>query len=365
MRKKVVCALIVLIPVMTIAVILLCRNTNYEIDYKLKNFNIKEKYYSERKLYYFETSYMGNNYEIAINSAYIGRELINDIEVLSEDDTTCMYFKSNKLSTYPVCTKGKELISHDIINLGGFEDFMLEEKTVLNKKYKNIKLNTVDDERILIWNHFGYYHITKNSFKEIKLFKNELYQDQNSFQVDKYIIVPDYDQKYEFNKFYIINIDAKSVDELIFDGKISFNYYYMGSIDNKGYIFDKKNMIEYEIIPSRSKIEIVSKGDYGKIWRDKWEEISLVKLKNNEYTFDSDLNFNYIIKDNKMYCKYYKSMKNVLVSENVDEVIYSNEEKVYYITNGRLFAYSPYIKKYELIEYDEISFNKGLTIYIY
>ncbi len=364
MKKKLI-VLVILVLIIAFAIFLFTRKKDYEIKYEKNGLDIIERYYDNKGIYVLSTKHDKKTYDIAITNKYIGKGIVDDIKVISDDSVTCIIFVSKKFDTYPICTDSKKYISYNLVKDLPIDEFKLKKNKTTSKKYNNIEVNTLNGESILIWNHHGFSYIDRDGKTDLNIFKDEIYQDNNSFQISNYILIPNYDQKYEFSKFYIINMTTKEVDTIDLEQKISFNYYYMGAYDDIGYIFDKKNSIQYLINPKKKTVEKVGDNTYGKVWRDKWEEVSLVKLKNDKYTFYTENAFNYYIKDNNLYFKNYKSNIEVAVYKNADNIIYTKDDKVYFTYNDRIISISPYYEEYTLLEYDEIVFNKGLSIYIY
>lgn len=365
MKKKRI-ALILIVIVFIIGLILYLRKSkDYEIEYKVKSANILERYHDRLGAYYYLITYNNNQYEFAFTSEYVSKKLIEDVIVVTIDDTTCIKLKSTKLKTYPVCNVEKSQVSYSSIGKQIDDFYTINTPKEISKKYGKIEIASNTGENILLWNHYGYTGISNSESENIKLFKNEVYADENSFQVGQFIIVPNYDQKYEFDKFYIVDIEKFKVNELNLDSKISFNYYYLGSYDNKGYIFDRKNEKEYLIDPAEAQISIISKENYGKVWNGRWSEVSIVKLKNNDYHFDNSNLFNYVIHNNALYYDLYKGKNRIFIRENIDKIIGSKNEKVFYTYKDKLYISSPYNLDTTVLKYDEIEFNKGLTIYIY
>ena len=365
MKKILIGVLLLIIPVLVIVIVLVNKDKDYEIEYESNGLKITEKFYDALDMYYLSAKYESGTYEIAIESNYVGKNLVNNVEIVSDDEISCVFYKSEKLNTYPICRKDDASLLYSTLGLDVLDDFKLEDIAKTEKKYNKIKVQSLNDEHILIWNHFGYYSISKDGFDEIKLFDDEIYQDTYSFQVDNYILIPDYDQKHEFDKFYVINLNTNKVHAIKLEDKLSYNYYFMGSHDDLGYIFDRKNSKEYSIDPKDKEVSLISENGYGKIWSNKWEEISLVKLKNSEYRFQDDKIFDFHIENNKLFCKLYKGREDILITEKADDVIYTNSGQVFYTYNGKLYTASPYIKPHLILEYSEITFNKGLSLYIY
>ena len=57
---------------------------------------------------------------------------------------------------------------------------------------------------------------------------------------------------------------------------------------------------------------------------------------------------------------------NILITDRkVDKIIKVDNSIVYYLSNDKLYYFSFYTGEKQMIEYYELSFNKGTTIYIY
>ena len=69
--------------------------------------------------------------------------------------------------------------------------------------------------------------------------------------------MPNYDQKYEYNSFYIINMTNNKIQNIILKKKkvISSDYYINGVVNDKIYIFDSDKLKQYVINPKKGKIE--------------------------------------------------------------------------------------------------------------
>ena len=60
-------------------------------------------------------------------------------------------------------------------------------------------------------------------------------------------MIADYDNKYEFNKFYLIDIKKGKKETITSNQSISIDSYVQGSYKNDIYLFDKNNKIQYQI----------------------------------------------------------------------------------------------------------------------
>jgi hypothetical protein len=117
---------------------------------------------------------------------------------------------------------------------------------------------------------------------------------------------------YDFNKFYIIDLTNNKINDLILKEKnIPLDSYINGVVDNKLYLFDKENLLQYEIDPKKKTSKVVGSTSLnGKYYNSKWEEKDIYEFKNKELIFDLETNilkqiiegtdFKYIYKDKKL-----------------------------------------------------------------
>ena len=358
----------ILIIVITIVVILYYRSPkDYSVTYKVNDYKILEKFYKEHNIYYFSATKDSNTFEVVVNNDYIHKKnIIKEITVLSSEDIECLYMKSDLLSTYPMCKKDNEYIAYTISGLNDETFYKININQNDEDDYENINIYSLYNKNIAIWNHYGFDYISNNKRNSINILNKESYRDNYSFQVGEYIILPDYDEEYHFNKVYILNLKNGNINIWEFDHYINYDFYVLGIENKKAYIVDRKEKTEYMLEPKSKKIEIVSKNNVGMIFNDKWEEISMVKLSNTDYSFKEENIVNYKIKNNKLYMSILESKADILISDKaVDRIIYSTPNIVYYISKDNVYYYSPYLGEVSSIQYNELEFNNGISIYIY
>lgn len=362
MKKRKTLLIIIFIILVDVLVFYVNRAKDYEITYKTNNGEIVEKYDKKLKMYSFTININNKKYETVSKHDYIHtKKLIHGVSMFENGDTICVYLMSDKVELYPICNDGNELISYSLVNRKD-EFYKLKSVNEDKKTVGNINVNTNLNKNILIWNHYGFTNINGD---KVNILNNESYTDEYSFAISNYILVPNYDEKYEFKSFYIIDMTNNKSIKWDIDKEISSDFYFLGEYKNKGYIIDSKKQVEYEINPKKKTIEEVSKNGVGKIWDEGWKEESIVRLSSNKYEFNIPNFVNYHIKDNKLYLTP-KNMSNVLVSNlNITKIIKQDGLDVYYLVGNKLYYYSPFYGEVLVAEYSEFEFNKGLSIYIY
>lgn len=347
MKKITMLILIIIIP---FCIFIIISNTprNYKTEYSINKLEVTEKYDKDNQTYLFIIT--DNKLEIpyqVIHKYIKKRKLITNIKV-EENCYTISVFESD----HKLCTNDDKIIIDSNIN---------NESPINTENNKEIYKNS---EKIFIWNYKGYYKIENNKLENITILKNDNYENKISISNDKYLVTANYDEKYEFTKFYRINIKSNKIDEIISEKPISSNSYFLGTHNNKLYLLDPKYKNEYEIDPNKKKITMISKDGNG-IYYDKEEvKTSLNKLIKEKLVFSTYNLYNYNIEDNKLILKI--NGQNILVSDDkIDNIVKIDNEKVYYLSDGTLYKYTFGKQVQKIISNTEWKFNSSNQIFIF
>lgn len=388
MKRKYVVGIAILIII--ILVIVVKRTNNNIVKYKIKNSNgtysIAEK--RNKDYLYYTISWNKKEFPINIFKSNIKKKSINKIYSYSDDIYSCILpIFNDELLTDIMCYKENTIYNyHSIKNeskfLDSFADGIKEYKDFdkeinKEKKYNNIITfyNNID-KNIIISTYKG---IISNS-KEIKLFDRDVYSNKISAYMDKYYITADYNSNYEFDKFYVVDLNSNDVSTIKVKNPISFDSYVQGIVDNKLYILDPENEIQYAVDPRSKKINITS-NDYIKYYSNgKWSKVSVKQAKkellfdysslgniNNEYDRVYENNYYYYgVKNNKLYRinKNNTKVKTYLINLPVDEM-YIYYDYLYYVDNDGLYYYSDITGIKKVLTNKEFKFNKYIKYYIY
>lgn len=341
---------------------------NYDVTYKKNSYEVNEKYIKKDKNYVITISDKKDKFTFVISEKYNrSRKLVNKIIKYKTTNEECLEIKFNKSEILPVCKNNDGFISYFLTT-----DEMKEKinnkkyQMKLNKgvtQYKNIKVNNINNKKILVWNYHGFYYIDKNKKEDIKLSKIDVYNPKLLGQIDNYIVIPDYDQGYEYKNLKILNVNSLKLSNLELDEPISNESYVLGINEKSLFIFDKKYEKEYELVPYKLKYRIVSPRIYN---NKKLVTKSIKSLTNNEEQFIYDNIYSYSIKDNKLYRKNKYNINTELISNQaVKEIISQINDEVYYISGDKLYMYSDKYGEIIILEYFELNFNYKNIIYIF
>lgn len=343
--------------------------SDYEIGYRISGFDITEMYRSKEKLYYFSATSTDEVYDIVLESDLKSkRKLIDNAELYIKGDKRCLYLLSSTLKTYPICFDGGKRVDYFKIKDDLSIDFSQENISSPKKTtFANIEVQNLFDRKLAIWNHSGFIYFSSDTYRQLDFFEEENYADEYSFQIGKYVLIPNYDEKYNFTRFYLLDMETGKTKVWNLGISINYNFYFLGFYEDKGYIIDRKERNEYELDPKKQKINIISQNGMGKVWDGQiWKELSMTKLVNDDYHFNNDLPIDFSIEKNKIYMYYFKGRMGIEISDrNISKIVKSYGHEVFYIVNDSLYSYSPYHGEILLAHYSEWEFNKDNTIYIY
>ena len=338
---------------------------NYKIEYKYKDYKITEQYLKKDKMYIFKITDDTKKYETISTKRYTTkRKVITKITNYEKNDTSCIVIKSDRLDNNILCLKNNKKIDYNLTKLLPKKYYTKYKKN--EKEYENININFIDDKTYLVWNYTGYYKLNKNKIEKIKLFKNDVYNPHLSIIMDKYIIIADYDEQYNFNKLLKINIENKKIEKIKLDDDISFDSKILGYYKNDLYILDEKNKKEYEIDIKRENTSIVNRNGMGKILEnDKWVKYKINKIITDKIEFKENRYNEYKI-DNGIYLYQKKLKKPTMISKkDIKIIVYQGEDEVYYISGNSLYKYDFVHGENKVLDYFELNFNHENIIMVY
>lgn len=362
-------ALFVIVILFIIGTYISLRAKNYEKNYQIQDFTIKEKYNKEFQTYSFLIEKEDNSWYFTIEEKYKKKKkLIQEIEYLESEDTKCIVLKSEKLITYPQCQKDKELIDYHLVSetiKNQMDAKYFATNSSKNEDYEKVTLKNLDSNTYFIWNYKGFYKIDSNKKENISLFTKDIYNVTNIASVKDYLIIPDYNATHYFNKFYIINMKDGKISEWNFKDSIYFDGYYLGTHNNSLFYLDKKMKVEWELLPKKKKMRrIGTESKEGKILIDnEWEKISVNKLINDSKRFEEEKIIEYEI-DNGLIINYQNGFKKIISQKNVKDIVAVMKNKVYYLVDDTLYYYEEALGEVEVMSYFEWNFNYKNMIFI-
>lgn len=322
---------------------------HYKTEYEIDNFKITEEYHKKHKYYSFIITYKNDKYEVINKTKYTNkRKLINNIKVTKNDKNTCLSFEATHVNLYDVC-KNENTYAYKTQN----KEFKK------NDTYKNIEISSLNNKTYLLWNYHEFIYLNNKKKDEISLFNKDIYNLNLITTIDNYLLVPDYNSEYKFNKLYIINANNTKVKELDLRYELYFDSYILGNYKKRSYLYDLK---QEQIFYIDLKKDDIYKSNYKIITNGKWENVTNQKLKNNKLSFTNEEIYTYYLENNNLYGKYKSSY---LVTKDVSKIIKIEDMDVYYIKKDTLYVFNPYDGETPLLKYSEWNFNNSNMIFIF
>ncbi len=353
--------------VITIFIIFIFREKDYQISYRQNDIDITEEYHKSAHIYQFTFKKDGFEYIFMTqHKKFINKKLVKKIDVYEQDDTRCIIAESKKITFYPLCNNGNEQIDyHQVLDLNILPKKYNQEDTSKETEYKNINIYNLNHKTYFIWNYKGFYKLDENENAEINLLKQDTYNIPLTYQINNMLLIADYNQKYNFDTFYLLSKNNNKIKKITSNIEFSFDSYYLGNYKNKVYLVDKKNKKEYEINPKVNTITNITRKNKGKILENNtWKDISINKLINHEYQFTTNKIYTYELQDNTLY----QVINNHFIKvskQTIKDIIKIDNDTVYYLVEDKLYSFNPLEGEQKLLSYFEWNFNYKNMIYIF
>ncbi|MBE6157040.1 MAG: hypothetical protein E7161_04800 [Firmicutes bacterium] len=333
---------------------------NYKLEYKINEYKVIESYKKNDSYYTFLVETKDQKYLFLKKNKYLrNRELINDIKVYRQNDEICILPQSDKVVLYPLCSNSEEVYAYNLSQIMNVT-YNYKELKKENKEYENIIINSFNDASYLIYNYKGFYMVNQDNMQNIELFDKGKYSIILLYQKDNYLLIPDYNEDYYFNKIHLINIINGKTKQIKFDYNISFDSMFLGEYQNKVYLLDKKEEKEYAVDIKNEKVEEV---DFQTMQKGKLVKTTYKNIVNNNLVFPTKNIYDYEIIDETLYLVN-SNIKIRLSNLKVDKIVKNADETVYYLSKDKLYMYNNEYGEVLLMSYFEWNFN-NTNIFLY
>lgn len=401
MKKIIKLIIYLVILIIIFELIVLIFKQKHFISYKIKdnqNTFVVEETYKNNK-YYLSIDYKSKKFSFDLNNVfYKSKKILKDIKLYTKDNLVCIYpiFKNditiniecnedNKLYSY---NKKSSLLTDFVNNLkkeGYNNNSWIETDDKINKigKVTVYMNNLIDNTYIYLWKYDGFYTVNKENLEQLNIFDNDTYLNNLGISINKYYLIPNYNQEYEFNEMYIFNMENNKKKTIKFKEKIARDSYINGVVDNKLYLLDKDDLLQYEINPKKKKYVIVGSKDKDAVYYDgTFTEKNIYDFKNEEIIFENKIDvpkeidsYTYIYNEDNMY--YYKDKDNfysynlltgykilLFTAKDIADIKIT-DGNIYYIKDNELYVYTKESGTKKILSYEELSFNSKNRYAIY
>ncbi len=233
------------------------------------------------------------------------KQILEKVEVLEEGDTICLYpiFK-DAVTAGMICNQNGVIMSYNaslqqgIQTATNFATFLQNAKyqsllfatgeETINYQNMTIRDNFLPEDYIFaIWNYRGLDIIGRNERSTLPLLDSDHYENTLGTLIGNYYYVPNYDQKYSYHSFYLINLAEPKKKSIDTTAEISYDSYINGVVDAKLYLTDRDQKIEYAYQVGKDAYEVVGSVDAkAKVFQNGvWEEANIYDLTNGTVLF--------------------------------------------------------------------------------
>lgn len=370
--------------------------TSHHVEYDISGYMVEEDYIkkSGKDYYLIKASKDGKEYIFNVQNEFNKNEkIIKEIISYDTDDISCAtIIYTNNSSSTPLCYKDKILHSYiSVENEPGMSEYLKQ----LNK-YAEDKITSSDESYVFAYNEIYKNNLYKNEDIIMYNYKNiikingertmtfdfsnkDVFKNEYGTLVGKYYVIPKMRNSIEFSHYLIVDLEKETVEEIDLAREVSANIssqmYVNGIYNSNLYIFDKSNLVQYEINPGKGEIKVVGNKDKkGIVYKNgQEEEIGVYTLNNEKVTFTEnydaykEIDYDQIfltsngavyVKDGVFYKVYNNYLKNPIYlfeAKNVQD-IKVKEDNIYYINDQFLYRYNDYgnvrILKREQFKYD-------------
>ena len=355
--KKLYTIIVTLLLLFIYYLFVLYNPKDYKVNYKIEEYLITEKYVKDTELYEFYINYNNQVYPLTLQLKYNkNRKNIKNIKI-KNDDSNCIYVTIRD-NDYPVCYQNNILIHHSLIKQENSAEAIDEFKTTTCYDY--------DELNYYVWNYKGFDFISKDGNKSIELLKNDNYENSLAYLFKNYLIFPNYDEKYFFEKLYIINMQNNKVSDFNLNEEISYFSNFMGYYKNDLYLLDKKNQKQYKINFKNQKIKTV--GSLNKngviINLNKLEKYPIKTIINKNLTFNYSIKYNYKLIDKNLYLQI-GDYKMLVSKKDIKEIIQIIDDKILYLSDDILYSFSTLDGEKKILQNKEWDFNYLNKIFVF
>lgn len=394
---------------------------NYEIkgnDYTIK---VKEQatfnHKNEVNNYYFtftvnQTEFYFQTYQTFKKNDYV----VKDVKYFKNDNYECIYpiFKNHEQVTDILCKVGAVTYNyHDLKGKSGELDKFAKDMEQegydanywIDNKEEPVKdelgpivvypKNIVESHYVGVDNYSGIYlinnYLSGKSLYKITIFQKDAYERIIDGRAGRFYIVADYNEKHDFNTFYLVDMVYNDQKTIKYHTAISFDSYIQGTVDNSIYIFDRSNKKQFKVDAKAGNVAEVGNEETGIKYYNlgKWETRKAVEavtsnLYFNEYQVEPVVGYERIDKVGNELSGYYYYYKKVGKGyevyrsnvQNKDHLTYlfktSDISEIQYLNDYVYFKEGLYVKYYHdmtgvrtLLLNTEFEFNHSLHYYTY
>jgi len=392
----------------------------YKISVNGTDFQVKETYTSryksanrstaDKNSYYYEISNADRLlFSFKLVGNYTGiKDFLKNLMIYSNNDLICTYpiFKDKVEDMDVICNKGDKFYLYAALKGqdAGLDAFVASLKQLGYKhpswdptnletrkcgSFEVYPKNVADNQMYTIWHYKGFYRMTSRGESYYALNTSDRYDPSLTTMVNQYYVIPDYVDNHKFTRVFITNLISGAMETVNLGVAIPYDSFIQGVADDKIYLIDRSNKIQYAIDIYNKETKI--SGDLNNSTKyynnGKWEEKSIYEVLDNNLVFtnnatipdslksynpiavndvggDTDGYYYLYLQEGGSVGVYRVDKQNVSVLTllfrvpSINNIKYGNDD-LYFISNDTLYTYRDSLGLRPLAKYSEFIFNKS------
>lgn len=291
--------------------------TEHSVSYSIQKndfvFEIQEDYQDGN--YYFQITDGNHVYHYENRSNFNKqKEVIKDIMVSDIDGYRCIYpiYQSiafNQTGSYNNISCAKDGITYmgeALTNVISLDSFQKEIQSSNEYVYSGWSEKESDSEslvggryytdnllpnfHIAIWNYRQLINLSSTFQSYAAVSENDIYENEYGTLVGQYYVIPVPDGTATYKKYKVVDLISNSVEAYDFSDPVSTDSYINGVVDGKLYLFDRSNLVQYEIDPKEAIVNKTVDKDNAKYYDgEEWSTKNVYEMKLDEIHFGKDL----------------------------------------------------------------------------
>ncbi len=354
MKKRIRRIVFLLIVCFIIILVVSVCKSSYKLNYKINEYYVNNTYKNGR--YYFEVHDDKYKYNFDFyDSKKFVKIKIKDIKKIEGEDFHCIVPIIKNIDTYPLCYKNDEYIDYNLIEnelLNGYKNQDYKTSSEVFEYFNNSNKKVM----IALYNYNGFYLMYEDEVKEIDLFETDQYDNSLSVLIKNKILLPNYDQKHEFNEFILLNLETSKVKKIKTKYDIDYDSYIAGINKNNVYLYDNKYEKLYRINIRTNKVVLLSnlvkiedQKEIPALKKEYKNKITFFNKKTTFYTYEESENVLYkMINDNK-------ELKEIIFVGKT-QIIKEDKNDIYFVSDDNLYVYNSEYGVKTIFHYFELNF---------
>lgn len=313
---------------------------------------------------------------------FSGKQILTDI--MCKENATVYYHYSDIKNP---SIKLREF--QNLVRKNGYQLKQFQDQTEYRKRMSTISVyrnNLADDMLVGITYYKGLYGIYGDEIKNIRLFDHDVYTRKLSAFVGKYYFTANYNQQYDFQSFYLVDLVTGEKEEVKTKYEIPSDAYITGVVEDSVYLVDRLEKKQYQFSTISKTLREIGNEKQGMQFYEngKFETVPATRLTLKERYFDTEQleieddyvvlqkmpyqksGYNYYYKKEADQYKIYRSdrqnLKNKLylfTTKNIDDV-YITDRYIYYREGNTIKCYQDAFGVRSILTDTEFEFNPDI-----